>query len=341
MIARLRLLVVLARPAVVLLLALYAAIGTARGGRPEDHLLLFEVLVAVAALLLFSVAVNDLADEAIDRVNLAGAKARPLVTGAGRRTELRVLAATGAVLAPVATIPLGLTCVLVTIVALAVSAAYSLRLSACGAVGSLVLPACYVGTPFLLGLYGAGAAPRASDLVLLTGLYVGFVGRILLKDFRDLKGDALFGKRTFLVRHGRRATCAFSAGCWVAGGALVALAAPGMAVVTALGAAAALVLLAQLATDGGHRRDERLISALAIVGRGLLVLLLVRSTLDRPVLLMTALVAVFAAQAVVMARIGPPNRSWPAQYSRQSITIARSSVVSVGTSRTRNAAPPR
>jgi 4-hydroxybenzoate polyprenyltransferase len=346
-IARIRLLVVLARPAVLLLLALYAATGTARGGRPDDHLLLLGVLVVVAALLLFSVAVNDLADEAIDRVNLPGARSRPLVTGAGRRTELRVLAATGAVLAPVAAVPLGWRCVLVAVAGLAVSAAYSLRLSSRGAIAALVLPACYVATPYLLGLYGADASPRRTDLVLLTGLYVGFVGRILLKDFRDVRGDALFGKRTFLVRHGRRATCAFSACCWVVGGALIAVTVSGMAVVTALGAAGALVLLALLATDGGHRRDERLISALAIVGRGLLVVLLVRLSADRaPLPLTVALVAVFAAQAGVMAVRGPAAsrgvpKSWLGQYSRHSSTTARSSVVSVGTSRTRNAAPPR
>jgi 4-hydroxybenzoate polyprenyltransferase len=329
-IARLRLLVILARPAVLLLLALYAAIGTAGGGRPDDHLLLFTVLLVLVALLLFSVTVNDLADEAIDRVNLAGAQARPLVTGTGRRTELRIMAGTAAVLAPAAAIPLGWRCVLVTVAALAISAAYSLRLSSRGAVASLVLPACYVATPYLLGTYGAGAAP---DLELLTGLYVGFIGRILLKDFRDVRGDALFGKRTFLVRYGRRATCAFSAICWVAGGALIAHRTSGMTVVTGLGMAGALVLLRMLATDGGHRRDERLISALAIVGRGLLVVLLVRLSLDRSDLLVAALVTVFAAQAAAMTRYG--------QYSRQSITTARSSAVSVGTSWTRNAAPPR
>jgi hypothetical protein len=45
------------------------------------------------------------------------------------------------------------------------------------------------------------------------GLYVGFIGRIMLKDFPDVRGDALFGERTFLVRHGWRATCATTPGC--------------------------------------------------------------------------------------------------------------------------------
>jgi 4-hydroxybenzoate polyprenyltransferase len=334
-IARLRLLVIVARPAVLLLLALYAAVGTARGGRPEDHLLLFGVLVVVTALLLFSVAVNDLADEAIDRVNLAGHRSRPLLTGAGRRLDLRTLAGVGAVAALAAAVPLGWRCVLVTAAALGISAAYSLRLSGRGAVGSLVLPACYVATPYLLGLYGAGGTPRPVDLLLLAGLYVGFIGRILLKDFRDVRGDALFGKRTFLVRHGRRATCAFSACCWVAGGALLAFSVPAVAGPAALGAAGALVLLRLLATDGGHRRDERLISATAIVGRGLLVVLLVALS-GRHELLVATLTALFAAQAGLMAVRGPLP-----QYSRHSMTIARSSPRLVGTSRTRDAAPPR
>jgi len=36
----------------------------------------------------------------------------------------------------------------------------------------------------------------------------------------------------------------------------------------------ALVLLAQLATSTSHRRDERLVAAVAVAGRGLLLLLL-------------------------------------------------------------------
>jgi 4-hydroxybenzoate polyprenyltransferase len=319
-IARARLLVVMARPAVVILLGLYAAIGA--GGAVDPR-----VSLVVAAFLLFSVAVNDLADEAIDRVNLPGAASRPLVTGTGQRFDLRVLAGVGAVVTAAAAVPLGWRCVPVAAGGLVVSVAYSRKLSGQGAVASLVLPACYVAVPYLLGAFGAGIRP---DLMLMTGLYVGFVGRILLKDFRDVRGDALFGKRTFLVRHGRRATCAFSACCWVAGAILLAVAQPEIAIPTGLGAAGVLVLLRMLATDGGHRRDERLISAIAIVGRGLLVVLLVALT-GRHDLLVAALTVVFAVQATAMVR----------QNSRQSMTIARSSPVLVGTSRTRNAAPPR
>src|SRR5205085_2049107 len=80
-----------------------------------------------------------------------------------------------------------------------------LRISDRGAVASFLLPVGYVAVPFLVGFFGVGGRLRARDFVLLAGLWVTFVGRILLKDFRDVEGDAMFGKRTYLVRHGRPA----------------------------------------------------------------------------------------------------------------------------------------
>ncbi|MDP9445162.1 MAG: UbiA family prenyltransferase [Actinomycetota bacterium] len=166
---------------------------------------------------------------------------------------------------------------LVLLAGLAVSAGYSLRpvrLADRGLVAALVLPACYVAVPFLVGLLAYGGDVRRSDLLVLAGLYVGFVGRILLKDFRDLRGDELFGKRTFLVRHGRAATCRLSAAFWTAGtGLVLAGLRPSSASFTAWYAAtlvATLALLLALAVDRGPRRDETLISAVAIVGRAVM-----------------------------------------------------------------------
>ena len=91
-----------------------------------------------------------------------------------------------------------------------------------------------------------------------------------------MRGDALFGKRTFLVRHGRRATCRLSAAFLVAGVAVlpfvrdvsVALIA---AYVVFLGVT--LALLTALARSTNARRDSALIAAIAILGRGMLVTL--------------------------------------------------------------------
>ncbi len=77
MIRQARLLVALARPAVLLLLAMFCSAGLSAGGHGDQLGRLFPALVVVMAFLIFSVAVNDLADEAIDRVNLPGNAAGP------------------------------------------------------------------------------------------------------------------------------------------------------------------------------------------------------------------------------------------------------------------------
>jgi len=325
LLVRARVVLAVARPPVLGLLAVYAATGfAAAGGDPHSPLALLPALAVVAGFLVFSVSVNDLADVEIDRINLVGHGNRPLVLGLARRRELVVTALTGALLALGAAFAIGWPAFLVSLVGIAISAAYSLppfRLAGRGAVASLMLPACYVAVPFLTGMALTSHRIGTANLVLLVGLYVGFVGRILLKDFRDVRGDALFGKRTFLVRHGRQATCRFAAVGWIAGSALV-LTAKALddhgSVSLDLGYAASLIgvlaLLRALADDRGHRRDELLISAIAIVGRGQLLALLVSlSMVGLPVALMSGAIAavaiVTAGQAYEMVRRGPLMRS--------------------------------
>ncbi|HZC39276.1 MAG TPA: UbiA family prenyltransferase [Streptosporangiaceae bacterium] len=276
---RIRLVVLLARPAVMLLLAMFAATGLAAAGRGQDTAALARALVTVIGFLLFSVACNDLADEAIDRVNLPGR--RPLTNGTGTRREMAIAGGTGAVMALAASVTLHWPAIVVSVAGLAVSAGYSLRpvrLADRGLVASLVLPACYVAVPYLTGVFAAGASVTPRELLLLAGLYLGFTGRILLKDFRDVRGDALFGKRTLLVRHGRGWTCVISAGCWAAGTGVMLAAAPGPATGLAVAEGACLLLvlalLADLSRSRSARRDEFRISALAIAGRGMILLLL-------------------------------------------------------------------
>jgi 4-hydroxybenzoate polyprenyltransferase len=282
---RIRVLVHLARPAVVVLVSMFSAIGVAQSGHPSDALLLAKPLVAVVALLLFAVALNDLSDQRIDRVNLAGDAGRPLVTGSSTRREMIVVAATAAVLALVASALLAWPAPLVVIAALALCAAYSLRpvrIAERGVVAPLMLPAVYVAVPYLLGIFAVRSALHATDLALLAGLYAGFIGRIVLKDFRDVRGDALFGKRTFLVRHGRRATCVFSGVFLVAGLSVlpfVRAVTPALAVAYLAFLVATLVMLRLLAQSTNPRRDAALVSGIAIVGRGTLVTLYAHVTL--------------------------------------------------------------
>jgi 4-hydroxybenzoate polyprenyltransferase len=277
MIARLVLVVRLARPAVVILLGMFTAVGLAQAGHAEDHALLARALVVVLGFLVFSVACNDIADAAIDRVNLPGDPGRPLAAGTVHRREMALIGTTAGALALLASLTLRWPAAVVTLLGLAVSAGYSLhpvRLAARGVVAPLVLPACYVAVPYLIGIFAVRDSLRREDALLLAGLYVGFIGRIVLKDFRDVRGDEMFGKRTFLVRHGRRWTCAFSAFCWVAGTVKLVAAdrhpTAHHVVVNAAYLAEALLLLRALSAGRGARRDEHLIAAIAIVGRGII-----------------------------------------------------------------------
>jgi 4-hydroxybenzoate polyprenyltransferase len=287
-------------------------------------------LAAVAGFLLYSVALNDLSDAAIDRVNLPGDPRRPLASGAAAGRDMVVVAVTGGVVALGVSAALGLRVAAVTAIGLLLSAGYSLRpvrLADRGATAALVLPACYVAVPFLVAVQSRSPMPSGSDWLLLGGLYVGFIGRILLKDFRDVRGDALFGKRTFLVRHGRRWTVAFSAVCWSVGGVVLAVAAnaptPGYLGGTLLLLAAALVLLRALADERGARRDESLVAAIAVVGRGMLLLLLAQLSMTHAhwaplgqAAVCGTLVAVVLGQAATMVRRGPISRyTVPASWS--------------------------
>jgi 4-hydroxybenzoate polyprenyltransferase len=286
------------------------------------------------------VTTNDIADEAIDRVNLSGDRRRPLVVGTGTRRELRIMAIASAGLALAGSALLTWPALVVTSCGLLISAGYSLapvRIAKRGALASLILPACYVAVPFLLGVFSIQAGIRWKQIELLGALYLGFIGRIVLKDFRDLRGDAFFGKRTFLVRHGRRPTVLFSAVFTIAGTlGIVAVDSRSLTWIPLylVLLAATLLVLKALAESDGHRRDERLISAFAILGRGTIMVLLMhlemvnaRSTGLRLVALGATFVVITLGQALSMARFGPrSNFTLPGQttVSRSSLADSRS-----------------
>ncbi|GEM_PF-1279734 len=278
----------LLRLPVVVLLLTYAACGLAAAG-DVSYVGMLRAAAVVVPFVVCSALVNDLADERVDRVNLAGTvegSNRLLLQGRSHRRAMLVLAVVAGSGELVAAYGLGgearRAVLAIATAALVVMLGYCLRpvrLADRGVVASLALPACYVATPYLVGLLIGRGVVRASDLGLLAALYIGFVARIVLKDLRDVRGDAMFGKRTFIVRHGRAATCRFSAVAWVVGASLLILTTPHPTLVhrlqVAATAAVAVALLRRLAVDEGPKRDERIVSAIAIVGRALLLGLLI------------------------------------------------------------------
>ena len=306
------------RPPVLLLLVLYAAGGLGVAGSASAWPLLRVVLVLLP-FLVWSAVVNDLADARIDAVNLPDDARRVLAGGRAHRAQLRAVAAVALLATLAAAASLGPAALAVAAAGLAVGTAYSagpVRLAERGAVASLTLPALYVAVPYLLAVLAVRGVVRPTDLPFLGALYVGFVGRIVLKDFRDVRGDTLFGKRTFLVRHGRVATCRFSAACWVAASVLALLLSPHRTPTTVAGTLlatfAAVHLLRVLAAGPGHRREEWVVSALAVLGRGTVLVLLAplagSAAGTRPVvtdLLAAGVVVLTLGQAAQMAWRGP------------------------------------
>jgi 4-hydroxybenzoate polyprenyltransferase len=315
---QLRLLLLLLRPALVFLLVSFGLLGLSMGGHQQDLSLVVPVTATVLGFLLFAVALNDVADREVDRINLPGESSRPLSSGAASYQEMILMAAIGGSTALAAAAWLGRGPLLVTAVGVLLAAAYSLEpfsLSRRGAAASLILPAGFVAVPFLVGILAAHRL-SGSALCVLAGLYVGFIGRILLKDFRDVVGDSLLGKRTFLVRHGRVVTCRLSAVFWAIGsGTVVFVAHPSAALDVAYGVQVVLVLffLRQLARSDGGRQDEAFISAIAILGRGCMTTLLAHYALlgkgsPGSALFLLALAGTSVLFAWTMAQGGPVTR---------------------------------
>jgi len=236
--------------------------------------------LALASSYVAATSVNDIADVDVDRVNHPGDAGRPLVNGAARERDLWRLHAGAAVLALLAAVPLGVGGVLVVACSLAIGIAYSLppaRLSYRTDLAPLVLAVAYVFVPFGLGAFAAGRALQGGDATLAAALFALFLARITLKDFRDREGDALYGKPTLLLRHGKDATCAVSLTALLAGDALMLL---------ALRPPAAFALLLQVFVGGAAwmlyrlwqaddlRREQVAIGAGARMGNGLLVCVL-------------------------------------------------------------------
>jgi len=112
---------------------------------------------------------------------------------------------------------------------------------------------------------------------LLTALYLLFAGRIILKDFRDREGDAAFGKPTFLLKYGKRATCLASLCALSAGDALLVASLADrwwLAALLQLYFVSIAIMLFRLYRVSNRRDEQVSIGVGARMGNGLLVTLL-------------------------------------------------------------------
>jgi len=210
----------------VLVMVTFEAIGY-EAVRPSRSFSVDFILVAImlGTLYMSATCFNDVADEEVDKVNLAHDVSRPLVTTpttAAQLKRLGIIALLAAAVCAWLARPAYLGFVGAGILLSVLYSLPPLRLSYRGILASLWLPLSYVVLPFLAGAWLQGGLNRRSLAILLT-MYTSFIGRILLKDFRDYEGDKKFGKLNFLVRHGPRLTCLAAAVAWLLGDGAFAL----------------------------------------------------------------------------------------------------------------------
>ena len=157
--------------------------------------------------------VNDIADKKIDSVNHPSSKGRPLVTGEANEKDLCLVHILAAMITLGFSMPIGPKAVLILALSLLINYIYSLpplKLSYRTHFAPLILSFAYVFIPYWLGVSIARSTIQGKEWVFVAALLFLFFGRIILKDFRDRKGDALYGKPTFLLRYGKSATCSIS-----------------------------------------------------------------------------------------------------------------------------------
>ncbi len=273
-----RLYVVMLRYRVAAMVALFLLLGAAREGRFELGVRYVFAAIALASSYVAATALNDLADEQIDKVNHPRDAGRPLVEGTATRRELLVLHVVASGLALLAAAPLGLRGIGLLVSALVVSQIYSarpVRLSYRVAGAPLLLGVGYVLVPYSLGIVAAGGDLRHAWSALSCALFLLFAARIVLKDFRDREGDARYGKPTLLLRYGKTASCAASVCALTAGDIVLAFALqPGLILLAQPFVLAIAGMLWTLWRGEDGRAEQVAIGIGARMGNGLLLCVL-------------------------------------------------------------------
>jgi 4-hydroxybenzoate polyprenyltransferase len=265
---------------VAVMILLFMLLGAARHGGPTIGAPLLLMILALASSYVSATSVNDIADREIDEVNHPGDRGRPLVTGTASAGDLWTLFGVSSALAVALPLAVGPAAAGIMLLSVATGALYSLppvRFSYRTFLAPLTLAVAYVGIPYGIGVVVAGGGFELLDLPLMAALYMLFAGRIVLKDFRDREGDALYGKPTFLLLYGKGATCLASLGAVCAGDAfLVASLADRLWLAGILQAyvVGVVVMLRRLYRSDGRKDEQLSIGVGARMGNGLLTTLL-------------------------------------------------------------------
>jgi len=271
----------LLRYRVAVMIILFMLLGASwHGGLTAIDASVLLMIIALASSYVSATSVNDISDRKIDEINHPGDSGRPLVTGAAGTADLWTLFGVSSVLSVVLALAAGLAEAGIMLLSVAIGALYSLppaRLSYRTFLAPLTLAIAYVGIPYWAGVVVVGERLGMPDLPLITALYLLFAARIILKDFRDREGDAAFGKPTFLLKYGKRATCLLSLCALCTGDALLLVSLTDrwwLAALLQTYIVSIAVMLYRLYWVGSREDEQLSIGVGAKMGNGLLVTLL-------------------------------------------------------------------
>ena len=159
-------------------------------------------VIALASSYVAATTMNDIADRKIDSVNHPSSKGRPLTTGEATESDLYFVHVLAVAIVVAFSLLISIKALVILALSLLINYIYSLpplKLSYRTHFAPVILSVAYVFIPYWLGTVVAQSVIQRQEMFFIVGLLFLFFGRIILKDFRDRKGDALYGKPTFLL----------------------------------------------------------------------------------------------------------------------------------------------
>jgi len=185
---------------------LWGALSASASGLPPEWFVRDLYAAMSASLILAAGNVhNDICDLAADRVNVPG---RPIPSGAVGRGTAGLLAAALACSGLLLSFPLGPRGIAIACGAVLLLALYNIRLKGIPLAGNLAV-AILGGLAFVYGGVASGAVSAASIPALFAALF--HLGREIIKDAADVRGDRSAGARTVATEWGAAAAAWWAA----------------------------------------------------------------------------------------------------------------------------------
>lgn len=178
----------------------------AGGGMPGWCVRVIFASLSAALILAAGNVFNDVRDLRADRVNTPG---RPLPSGLITPRTASIFAGSLAFAGLLLSLPLGFTGLAVAFSASALLAVYDMKLKGVPLAGN-ILVALLGGIAFLYGGLAGGAMIPALIPAIFATLF--HLGREIIKDAADLRGDRAAGIRTIATEYGARPSAAIAAG---------------------------------------------------------------------------------------------------------------------------------